>query len=147
MDSSNTNPYLYMLIFFFYYICQVVELDLNTVVPCCSGPKRPQDRIPVSDMKIDFETCLGAKVDTIENSNFNVFLTRINQIFLLPHLQQGFKGFQLPAERHSTVVPFQFNGNEYNLSHGSVVIAAITSCTNTSNPSVMLGAGEYISKD
>lgn len=43
-------------------LSQVVELDLSTVVPCCSGPKRPQDRIPVSDMKTDFESCLGAKV-------------------------------------------------------------------------------------
>uniref|UniRef100_A0A8C9ZFT4 Cytoplasmic aconitate hydratase n=1 Tax=Sander lucioperca TaxID=283035 RepID=A0A8C9ZFT4_SANLU len=94
---------------------RVVELDLSTVVPCCSGPKRPQDRIAVSDMKTDFETCLGAKV--------------------------GFKGFQVALERHSTGVPFQFDGKEYTLSHGSVVIAAITSCTNTSNPSVMLGAG------
>ncbi|MED6295047.1 Aconitate hydratase mitochondrial [Characodon lateralis] len=94
---------------------QVVELDLGTVVPCCSGPKRPQDRISVSEMKTDFETCLGAK--------------------------QGFKGFQVAPERHNAVVPFQFNDKEYTLSHGSVVIAAITSCTNTSNPSVMLGAG------
>ncbi|XP_072232967.1 cytoplasmic aconitate hydratase [Leuresthes tenuis] len=94
---------------------RVVELDLTTVVPCCSGPKRPQDRIPVSDMKKDFESCLGAK--------------------------QGFKGFQVAPERHSTVVPFHFSGKEFTLSHGSVVIAAITSCTNTSNPSVMLGAG------
>uniref|UniRef100_A0A673B098 Cytoplasmic aconitate hydratase n=1 Tax=Sphaeramia orbicularis TaxID=375764 RepID=A0A673B098_9TELE len=92
-----------------------VETHLYNVVPCCSGPKRPQDRIPVSEMKKDFETCLGAKV--------------------------GFKGFQVAPERHSTVVPFEFNGNNYQLSHGSVVIAAITSCTNTSNPSVMLGAG------
>lgn len=94
---------------------QVVELDLSTVVPCCSGPKRPQDRIPVSDMKKDFEVCLEAK--------------------------QGFKGFQVAPEHHNATVPFQFNGKEYALSHGSVVIAAITSCTNTSNPSVMLGAG------
>ncbi|XP_071782192.1 cytoplasmic aconitate hydratase [Centroberyx gerrardi] len=94
---------------------QVVELDLRTVVPCCSGPKRPQDRIPVSDMKTDFESCLGAK--------------------------QSFKGFQVAPERHSAAVPFQYNDTEYSLSHGSVVIAAITSCTNTSNPSVMLGAG------
>lgn len=43
---------------------QVVELDLSTVVPCCSGPKRPQDKVAVSDMKKDFETCLGAKVET-----------------------------------------------------------------------------------
>lgn len=48
------------------YFCllfmQVVELDLSTVEPCCSGPKRPQDRVAVSEMKQDFETCLGAKV-------------------------------------------------------------------------------------
>ncbi|KAK7169882.1 hypothetical protein R3I94_000198 [Phoxinus phoxinus] len=94
---------------------QVVELDLSTVVPCCSGPKRPHDKVAVSDMKQDFETCLAAK--------------------------QGFKGFQVAPERHDVRVPFQFNGAEYSLSHGSVVIAAITSCTNTSNPSVMLGAG------
>ncbi|XP_003966778.2 cytoplasmic aconitate hydratase [Takifugu rubripes] len=94
---------------------QVVELDLGAVVPCCSGPKRPQDRVPVSDMKKDFESCLGAK--------------------------QGFKGFQVAAEHHAAAVPFHFGGAEYALGHGSVVIAAITSCTNTSNPSVMLGAG------
>ncbi|ROL42206.1 Cytoplasmic aconitate hydratase [Anabarilius grahami] len=94
---------------------QVVELDLSTVVPCCSGPKRPHDKVAVSDMKQDFEACLAAK--------------------------QGFKGFQVAPERHDVRVPFQFNGAEYSLSHGSVVIAAITSCTNTSNPSVMLGAG------
>uniref|UniRef100_A0A8C7CPR7 Cytoplasmic aconitate hydratase n=1 Tax=Oncorhynchus kisutch TaxID=8019 RepID=A0A8C7CPR7_ONCKI len=90
-------------------------LDLSTVVPCCSGPKRPQDRVAVSDMKTDFEACLAAK--------------------------QGFKGFQVTPELHHVKVPFQYNDKEYSLSHGSVVIAAITSCTNTSNPSVMLGAG------
>ncbi|XP_054656846.1 cytoplasmic aconitate hydratase [Dunckerocampus dactyliophorus] len=94
---------------------QVVELDLSTVVPCCSGPKRPQDKIPLSDMKKDFETCLGAK--------------------------QGFKGFAVAHDSQSLTVPFIFDGKEYTLSHGSVVITAITSCTNTSNPSVMLGAG------
>ncbi|XP_066576512.1 cytoplasmic aconitate hydratase isoform X2 [Amia ocellicauda] len=94
---------------------EVVELDLSTVVSCCSGPKRPQDKVAVTDMKKDFESCLGAK--------------------------QGFKGFQV-APKHQTVsASFEYNGKEYKLSHGSVVIAAITSCTNTSNPSVMLGAG------
>ncbi|XP_048827480.1 cytoplasmic aconitate hydratase [Brienomyrus brachyistius] len=94
---------------------QVVEMDLGTVVPCCSGPKRPQDRVAVTEMKRDFEGCLGAK--------------------------QGFKGFQVPPERLNNTVSFQYNGTDFSLSHGSVVIAAITSCTNTSNPSVMLGAG------
>ncbi|XP_037117069.1 cytoplasmic aconitate hydratase isoform X1 [Syngnathus acus] len=94
---------------------QVVELDLGTVVPCCSGPKRPQDKIPLSDMKEDFERCLVAK--------------------------QGFKGFAVAPDGQSATVPFCYDGKDYSLSHGSVVIAAITSCTNTSNPSVMLGAG------
>ncbi|XP_040273184.1 cytoplasmic aconitate hydratase isoform X1 [Bufo bufo] len=94
---------------------QVFELDLNTVVPCCSGPKRPQDKVVVSDMKTDFESCLGAK--------------------------QGFKGFHIPQGHHNDKVKFSYNDADYELAHGSVVIAAITSCTNTSNPSVMLGAG------
>ncbi|KAM5192471.1 cytoplasmic aconitate hydratase isoform 2-T3 [Mantella aurantiaca] len=94
---------------------QVVELDLSTVVPCCSGPKRPQDKVSVSDMKTDFESSLGAK--------------------------QGFKGFQIPQGHHNDKVNFSYQDVDYDLSHGSVVIAAITSCTNTSNPSVMLGAG------
>ncbi|KAK9408095.1 cytoplasmic aconitate hydratase [Crotalus adamanteus] len=94
---------------------QIVELDLQTVVPCCSGPKRPQDKVAVSDMKKDFESCLGAK--------------------------QGFKGFQIAPECHNHHVKFVYCDKEFELTHGSVVIAAITSCTNTSNPSVMLGAG------
>ncbi|XP_044127426.1 cytoplasmic aconitate hydratase isoform X1 [Bufo gargarizans] len=94
---------------------QVFELDLSTVVPCCSGPKRPQDKVAVSDMKTDFESCLGAK--------------------------QGFKGFHIPQGHHNDKVKFSYNDADYELAHGSVVIAAITSCTNTSNPSVMLGAG------
>uniref|UniRef100_A0A0K8S2Z2 Cytoplasmic aconitate hydratase n=1 Tax=Crotalus horridus TaxID=35024 RepID=A0A0K8S2Z2_CROHD len=94
---------------------QIVELDLQTVVPCCSGPKRPQDKVAVSDMKKDFESCLGAK--------------------------QGFKGFQIAPKCHNHHVKFVYCDKEFELTHGSVVIAAITSCTNTSNPSVMLGAG------
>jgi len=94
---------------------KVVELDLSTVVACCSGPKRPHDRVAVSDMMSDFSTCLSNKV--------------------------GFKGFAIPEDKQKTTVPFVFENEEYTLNHGAVVIAAITSCTNTSNPSVMLGAG------
>merc|ERR1719361_3025069 len=53
----------------------------------------------------------------------------------------GFKGFGIAQDKLSTTVPFVFDNREYVLRHGSVLIAAITSCTNTSNPSVMLGAG------
>ena len=56
--------------------------------------------------------------------------------------QVGFKGFSIPSEAQSKEVPFTYEGSEHKLKHGSVVIAAVTSCTNTSNPSVMLGAGK-----
>ncbi|KAH9423253.1 Aconitate hydratase mitochondrial [Dermatophagoides pteronyssinus] len=94
---------------------KVYELDLSTIKISLSGPKRPQDRIPLDEMKLDFEQCLLAKV--------------------------GFKGFGIAPEALNKSMPFMFEGKEYILSHGSVVISAITSCTNTSNPSVMLGAG------
>jgi len=93
----------------------VYELDLSTVVPSLSGPKRPHDRVAATDMKSDFHACLSNPV--------------------------GFKGFALPSDKLDTTVPFTFENKEYVLRHGSVLIAAITSCTNTSNPSVMLGAG------
>ncbi|EYU24785.1 hypothetical protein ABFS82_13G017400 [Erythranthe guttata] len=93
-----------------------LHLDLGDVVPCVSGPKRPHDRVPLKDMKADWHSCLDSKV--------------------------GFKGFAVPKETQEKVVKFLFKGEEpAELKHGSVVIAAITSCTNTSNPSVMLGAG------
>lgn len=115
----------------------------------------------MSDMKTDFESCLGAKVGTdpplggVLNASTRRSGGHTHPLSLCltpspfsspppsPHLcsQQGFKGFQVAAERHAAAVPFQFGGAEYTLGHGSVVIAAITSCTNTSNPSVMLGAG------
>jgi len=92
-----------------------VELDLDTVEPCISGPKRPHDRVMIKDMKQDWQGCLDNKV--------------------------GFKGFAIPKEQQDKEVNFKFDGKPAQMKHGSVVIAAITSCTNTSNPSVMLGAG------
>lgn len=94
----------------------VVTLDLSTVVTSVSGPKRPHDRVSVSDMQSDFRACLTNKI--------------------------GFKGFELNSETINNTGSFKWTDGEfYTLKHGSVVIAAITSCTNTSNPSVMLGAG------
>ncbi|KAI4306110.1 hypothetical protein L6164_029418 [Bauhinia variegata] len=92
-----------------------IELDLGDVEPCVSGPKRPHDRVPLKDMKADWHACLDSKV--------------------------GFKGYGVPKEEQDKVAKFSFHGQPTELKHGSVVIAAITSCTNTSNPSVMLGAG------
>lgn len=92
-----------------------VSLDLGTVVSSVSGPKRPNDRVSVTDMKLDFANCLRNKV--------------------------GFKGFGISDNQLDSSSKFMYNGTQYVLKHGSVIIAAITSCTNTSNPSVMLGAG------
>ncbi|XP_075221965.1 cytoplasmic aconitate hydratase-like isoform X2 [Lycorma delicatula] len=94
---------------------QVVTLDLSTVVSCVSGPKRPHDKVAVTNTKADFLNSLTNKI--------------------------GFKGFGLSPDVINKKVPFVYEGKEYILHHGSVVIAAITSCTNTSNPCVMLGAG------
>ena len=91
---------------------QVVEIDLSTVVPSVAGPKRPQDRIELQKLKENFTTAFSKPVT--EN------------------------GFGKKAEEFTTVSA-QVNGQK--LGHGSVLIAAITSCTNTSNPSVMLAAG------
>eukprot|EP00331_Platyophrya_macrostoma_P025047 CAMPEP_0176449456 /NCGR_PEP_ID=MMETSP0127-20121128/26478_1 /TAXON_ID=938130 /ORGANISM="Platyophrya macrostoma, Strain WH" /LENGTH=896 /DNA_ID=CAMNT_0017836777 /DNA_START=46 /DNA_END=2733 /DNA_ORIENTATION=+ len=92
-----------------------LELDLASVEPCVSGPKRPHDHVTLKTMKADFNACMGAKT--------------------------GFKGFGVPAEQHGKSVSFTVNGKETSIEHGSVVIAAITSCTNTSNPSVLVAAG------
>ncbi len=90
-------------------------LDLSTVVPVLAGPKRPHDPVKLAEMKKDFNASLVAPV--------------------------GPKGYALPQEELATSAAFEFEGKEYQLKHGSVVIAAITSCTNTSNPSVLIGAG------
>ncbi|KAE8647620.1 aconitate hydratase [Cucumis sativus] len=91
-----------------------IELNLSDVEPCISGPKRPHDRVPLKEMKADWHACLDNRV--------------------------GFKGFAIPKEAQVKVAEFNFHGSPAQLRHGDVVIAAITSCTNTSNPSVMLGA-------
>ena len=82
-----------------------LELDLSSVVPNLAGPKRPQDRVPMSGMKEAFNEALAL---------------------------QGADG---------SVTEVSVPGTDYSLTHGDVVIAAITSCTNTSNPAVMMGAG------
>ncbi|KAK6475280.1 iron-responsive element-binding protein 2-like [Huso huso] len=94
---------------------QVIEINLSSIIPHVSGPKRPQDRVAVTDTKKDFQKCLKEKI--------------------------GFKGFHIPAEKQNEVIPFMHKGTEYKLAHGSVVIAAVISCTNNCNPSVMLTAG------
>ncbi|SDZ43336.1 aconitate hydratase [Evansella caseinilytica] len=94
----------------------VVEIDLSQIQPNLSGPKRPQDLIPLAGMKNEWRKALTAPV--------------------------GNQGFGLSADETEKQVTVQHpDGNASTLKTGSVVIAAITSCTNTSNPYVMIGAG------
>ena len=92
---------------------QVVELNLDTIVPSLSGPKRPQDRVNLPDLGRNFDMLFSAPVDK--------------------------NGYARPADDLTRRVP---SGHpEFDVGHGDVLIASITSCTNTSNPALLLAAG------
>lgn len=109
-----------------------LELDLTTVVPSLSGPKRPQDRVALKDVTRSFDAALpdlsGGRIERTrlpadkQESRF---------------VDEGANGVHdIPEE-----AAYPVNGADYHITDGSVVIAAITSCTNTSNPSVLVAAG------
>ncbi|HEY7884358.1 MAG TPA: aconitate hydratase AcnA, partial [Cellvibrionaceae bacterium] len=111
-----------------------LQLDLGDVVPSLAGPKRPQDRIALTDASAQFaklaEAELARQSKTIASDEDSRFLaeggqTAIDNINL----------------HENGAVPVELNGRDFMLGHGSVVIAAITSCTNTSNPAVLVAAG------
>jgi aconitate hydratase len=126
-----------------------LELDLSTVVPSIAGPRRPQDRVPLTESKAAFRLALegylpdeGPEDEVVAES----FPASDPVATHLPngegHEPQGGTGGTQVAERRTAATPVTLaDGTETQLDHGHVVIAAITSCTNTSNPSVMLGAG------
>jgi aconitate hydratase len=92
-----------------------LQLDLGSVVPSLAGPKRPQDLVTLANMKTVFQKALSAPVKE--------------------------RGYDLQPEAVNRKGKIGTNGGSYEIGHGAVVIAAITSCTNTSNPSVMVAAG------
>ncbi len=92
-----------------------LELDLGSVAPSLAGPKRPQDRVALAEMKSAFRKALTAPVKE--------------------------RGYELSGEALDRQATFGTNGGSVKMRHGAVVIASITSCTNTSNPSVLIGAG------
>ncbi|CRG95127.1 aconitase, putative [Plasmodium gallinaceum] len=94
---------------------EVYTLDLSKLSLSLSGPKRPHDNVLLSNLHKDFTMCLESPI--------------------------GFKGYNVPKEERSKEISFQYNDKTYTLTHGSVVLAAITSCTNTSNSSSMIAAG------
>jgi aconitate hydratase len=127
---------------------EVVELDLSTVEPSLAGPRRPQDRIALSDAKSSFLTALpefgidyGNAVDEGVAESFPASDPTAAQ---QPGAEFPAGDQVVPAAVAETPplgIPCEIDGETVHLDHGSVVIAAITSCTNTSNPAVMLAAG------
>ncbi len=128
---------------------ELLELDLSTVVPSVAGPKRPQDRVPLTESKRAFREALSGYVPDTDEENGAiadsfpasdpVATHRADPPGEQPNDRRSGAGL---AERERAVAPVTLSdGTETELEHGHVVIAAITSCTNTSNPSVMLGAG------
>jgi aconitate hydratase len=149
--DADTEPPVYS---------ETLQLDLGDVVPSLAGPKRPQDRVSLTESKASFRLALedllpdaeeephGAGTDVDEESaesfpasdppghNGNGSGQDSSEA-----VRAGSGGLQVAErEEHSVAVTLE-DGTETELDHGHVVIAAITSCTNTSNPSVMLGAG------
>ncbi|EEA06121.1 aconitate hydratase, putative [Cryptosporidium muris RN66] len=93
---------------------EVIVIDLSMIEPCAAGPKRPQDKVALKDLKQSFQTALYAPLSKC--------------------------GFAVKKTDEGCKVVSNYNSN-LDLAHGSIVLASITSCTNTSNPLVMIGAG------
>ena len=130
---------------------EFLELDLSTVVPSLAGPKRPQDRVILAHAKAGFREALDDYVDEAEAPDLPGYDESVVESFPAsdspshtgadnetdPH-EYGEHGGGIG--RPSRRTPVTADGISFEVDHGSVVIAAITSCTNTSNPSVMIGA-------
>src|SRR5690606_31947780 len=125
----------------------LVEFDLSTLEPTVSGPKRPQDKILVRNLRKEFEHLLEKEYDRLYHSvhdrresawladggsgtEFTFGKVPVNAV----------NNFEVKEESIQSV-RIKHKNKEFVLSDGSIVIAAITSCTNTSNPAVMVGAG------
>ncbi|MGZ4536546.1 MAG: aconitate hydratase AcnA, partial [Nocardioidaceae bacterium] len=128
---------------------ETLELDLATVVPSIAGPKRPQDRVSLSDAKNAFRGALADYVDEDEQGYDEAVAESFPASDSPSH--EGGNGSAAPTDHLSAapkdggrpsdpVMVELADGTKFELDHGAVTIAAITSCTNTSNPSVMIGA-------
>jgi len=122
---------------------ETLELDLSTIEPSLAGPKRPQDRVPLASAKPMFRASLGAYTSSVQDAHDEAEdesfpasdVPSFSEAATVPSAANGAHG------RTSNPTPITLaDGTSCVLDHGAVVIAAITSCTNTSNPSVMVAA-------
>ena len=130
-----------------------LELDLGDVVPSIAGPKRPQDRVSITDAKNSFRSALEDYVENDDEQSIGEYDSAVEESFPAsdppsssedngkngnaPRLTTAPSDGKRPSNPQSVTLE---DGTEFELDHGAVTIAAITSCTNTSNPTVMIGA-------
>src|SRR5215218_9796055 len=120
----------------------VLELDLRTVKPSVAGPRRPQDRVALNDLRRVFRAAYSAKfVDALVEPEEPQELDRLEDEGGSLSESNGGPAANATINPRVGNVPVEVGGTRTTMHHGSVAIAAITSCTNTSNPSVMIGAG------
>ncbi len=132
---------------------ETLELDLSTITPSLAGPKRPQDRVPLSESKAMFRAALPESlpevvhaVDVASAESFPasdpISPTSVGDGSGDPDPTASTESTPTATDRPHASIPVKLgDGSKFDLDHGHVVIAAITSCTNTSNPYVMLAAG------
>jgi aconitate hydratase len=127
-----------------------LALDLSTVEPSLAGPKRPQDRVPLRSSKTMFREALGSYTESVQTTTDEAVvetfpasdpISTVSAEHAAPAVPAPASDVDVQVARASRPSPFTLeDGTSGVLDHGAVVIAAITSCTNTSNPSVMIGA-------
>ena len=122
-----------------------LELDLSTVVPSVAGPKRPQDRIDLPQLKSTFHNLLTKSIADggygKDDANIKAKASVARRNPTIPEDEEEMISDRPTPDAVSQMPESPFHGNTSTIRNGSVLIAAITSCTNTSNPSVMLAAG------
>jgi aconitate hydratase len=121
---------------------EIVEMDLSTVEPSLAGPKRPQDRVPMRDMRTHFRKLVHGEfehlLDDVDEEAITRWLGESDPDY---ELETPEIGGDEAGELSKRVTVRLDDGTTTEIGHGSVVVSAITSCTNTSNPSVMIAAG------
>ncbi len=114
-----------------------LELDMSTVKPCLAGPKRPQDRISLGEMPDNFHETMRQAFARKKEAGIELSRDSAYQRWI----EEGGDRLEGEKVRHDRADYERYAKKELKVTHGSVVIASITSCTNTSNPSVLIGAG------